>query len=109
MSGRSPRTARARATTESTSTWSRPTPTAGAGPIAASRGAGTDTAATWLEWGALIAELYHRDPDALIAYYGTPEDFIRSTRRGPSNVKADDIPATVDAWRTLYVRTPVAA
>jgi hypothetical protein len=73
------------------------------------RGAGTDTAATWLEWGALIAELYHRDPDALIAYYGTPEDFIRSTRRGPSNVKADDIPATVDAWRTLYVRTPVAA
>jgi hypothetical protein len=73
------------------------------------RGAGTDKAATWLEWGALIAELYHRDLDALVAYYGTPEDFIRSTRRGPSNVKADDIPATVDAWRTLYVRTPVAA
>jgi hypothetical protein len=73
------------------------------------RGAGTDKAATWLEWGALIAELYHRDPDALVAYYGPPEDFIRSTRRGPSNVKADDIPATVEAWRTLYVRTPVAA
>jgi hypothetical protein len=73
------------------------------------RGAGTDKAATWLEWGALIAELYHRDPDALVAYYGSASDFIAQTRRGPGNVKPDDIPATVEAWRTLYVRKPVEA
>jgi hypothetical protein len=71
------------------------------------RGAGTDKAATWLEWGALIAELYHRDPDALISYHGTLDGFLEGTRRyRPSNVKPDDVPATVEAWRTLYVRQP---
>lgn len=72
-------------------------------------GAGTDKAATWLEWGALIAELYHRDPDALVAYYGGADDFIAATRRGPGNVKPDEIPATVQAWRTLYAPATVNA
>jgi hypothetical protein len=71
------------------------------------KGAGTDKAATWLEWGALIAELYHRDPDALVTYYGTAEDFIAQTRRGPGNVKSDDIPGTIEAWRTLYAPVTV--
>jgi hypothetical protein len=66
------------------------------------RGAGTDKAATWLEWGALIAELYHRDPDALVAYYGSASDFIAQTRRGLGNVKPERIPATVEEWRRLY-------
>jgi hypothetical protein len=70
-------------------------------------GAGTDKAATWLEWGALIAELYHRDPGALVAYYGSPGDFIASTRRGNGDVKPESVPESVEAWRTLYV--PVAA
>jgi hypothetical protein len=70
------------------------------------RGAGTDKAATWLEWGALIAELYHRDPSALVAYYGDAEGFIRGTRRGNGDVKPDDVPATVEAWRMLYRTHP---
>ena len=37
-------------------------------------------AATWSAWGYLIAELFNRDPSAIIGQYRGREDFIRKCR-----------------------------
>ena len=42
-------------------------------------GAGEDYAATWIEWGQLIAALYKFDPDALIGEYGHATSFHERT------------------------------
>lgn len=42
-------------------------------------------AATWSDYGYLIAELYRRDPDAIFDYYANVDDFVSK--------------CTEDAWR----------
>ena len=39
-----------------------------------------EKAATWDEWGIVIAALYAVDPDAQIGYYANRADFITKTR-----------------------------
>lgn len=41
----------------------------------------TARAATWLEWGDLVAALYKLDPDAIISPYAGVDDFLRQTAR----------------------------
>jgi hypothetical protein len=61
------------------------------------KGAGTDKAATWHEWGAFIAELYHRDPDALIGHYGSARDFEANAVRPWQGDEA----RTIEEWRSM--------
>src|SRR4051794_23686558 len=63
------------------------------------RGAGTDKAATWHEWGAFLAELFHRDPDAIMSYYDSARDFeVKAVRPYAS---PPDEARTLDEWRTM--------
>lgn len=59
------------------------------GRRATNRGDG-ERAATWTAWGYLIAELFRRDPDAIMTYYKSAADFQDRTQaryvpRGGSN------------------------
>jgi len=51
----------------------------GSSPYAAQHGYG-EKAATWDEWGEVIAKLYAVDPGARIGHYSDRADFIRQTR-----------------------------
>lgn len=64
-------------------------------------GAGHDKAATWHEWGALIGELFYRDPNALIDYYGDARGFEATAVR--AHVNPPDEARTIDEWRTMFV------
>lgn len=39
----------------------------------------SEKSATWDEWGNFIANLYDRDPNAMIGHYGSRDEFIRQT------------------------------
>jgi hypothetical protein len=70
-------------------------------------GAGHDKAATWHEWGALLGELFSRDPDAVTDYYKSARDFEAKAVRTHTNPPDDA--RTVDEWRTMFTRKAVKA
>ena len=39
----------------------------------------SDKAATWDEWGIFIAAIFERDPNAVVGWYKTRDDFFRVT------------------------------
>lgn len=41
------------------------------------RGKSDSRAATWSAWGFVIAELFNRDPEAIVGQYDSPQDFHR--------------------------------
>jgi hypothetical protein len=71
-----------------------------------SHGAGHDKAATWHEWGALLGELFHRDPEAVTDYYSGASDFEASAVR--PHATPPDEKRTVQEWRTMFVREAVS-
>jgi hypothetical protein len=58
-------------------------------------------AATWIEWGIVIAALFAIDPSAKIAWYDNEGDFIEKTsndyRIRLGEIKRDDVPWLVAA------------
>lgn len=70
-------------------------------------GAGTEYAPLYDEWGALLGELFHRDPRAITDYYDGAEDFVQKAaeyrhKSAPGGNVKRDAPQSVDAWRHLY-------
>jgi hypothetical protein len=64
------------------------------------RGAGYDKAALYDEWGAFIAALFMRDPDALIGPY-TADDFIdKATDWRPRGT--GETPSSITDYANLY-------
>lgn len=64
---------------------------------------GTDRAATWMDWGWLIAALYRFDPAARIGSYADRDDFLRQTadywpRRLTFDKSARNFAARHAAW-----------
>jgi hypothetical protein len=59
------------------------------------------------EWGALLGELFYRDPSAVTDYYDGAEDFVRTAatyrhNSAPGGDVKRDAPQSVDEWRHLY-------
>lgn len=48
-------------------------------PNSGTRGAGDDYAATWDQWGVFLAVLFEADPDMVVPYYASPEDYAAQT------------------------------
>ena len=42
-------------------------------------------AASWTDWGYVIARLYNMDPDARIGFYDSEADFVAKVRQYPRN------------------------
>lgn len=62
------------------------------GTRAANKGSWRDTplkAASWDDWGYVIAELYSIDPHARIGFYDNKADFIRKVHQDGANRKSD--------------------
>lgn len=73
-------------------------------------GASEDRAPLYDEWGALLGELFHRDPNAITDYYDGAEDFLHKAaeyrhRSAPGGDVKRDAPTTLDEWRNLYRKT----
>lgn len=71
----------------------------GSSPYNVNRGNRDEKAATWDEWGVVIAKLFAVDPDAQIGHYSDEIDFLRQTR---------DEHVRVTAWHdpeSYYART----
>lgn len=61
----------------------------GSSPFAAAHQSyqgGSEKAATWDEWGVVIAALYDIDPDAIIGHYTSRADFVAQTQREAERV-----------------------
>lgn len=56
-------------------------------------------AATWVEWGDLITELFKIDPQAIIGPYDGSEDFVRQTLKSATNRPArEDAESHAARW-----------
>jgi len=65
-------------------------------------GVGSTKAATWLEWGAFLSELLHRDPHAIANHYDGAEDFERQTQQMSEwgDNYAGAVP--INEWRMMF-------
>jgi len=70
-------------------------------------GAGPRKAATWHEWGALLGELFHRDPDAIANEYNGARDFESKAVRPWMKPEPDEA-RTLDEWRTMFAPVSVS-
>jgi hypothetical protein len=60
---------------------------------------GPDRAATWIEYGDWMVELFKRDPSARIGMYDSPADFVRmTTDYAPHRPKRENAPAHAKRW-----------
>lgn len=68
-------------------------------------GAGCDKAALYSEWGAFIAELFRRDPDAIVGQYSSPENFVDAAwdcwPYGKRNDRPES-PYSIEQWINLF-------
>lgn len=56
-------------------------------------------AATWVEWGDLIVELFKIDPHAIIGYYSGPDHFIEETAQyAPHRPPRENAVAHAQRW-----------
>jgi hypothetical protein len=65
------------------------------------------------EWGALLGELFSRDPRAVTDYYDGADDFLRMAKAhrhksAPGGDVKRECPTSLDEWRNLYRREPAA-
>lgn len=71
-----------------------------------------DRAATWVEWGDWMVELFKLDPRAIIGPYDGPDEFVRITQEyAPHRPARENAEAHADRWSTdlLYSRQETAA
>jgi hypothetical protein len=67
---------------------------------------GDDKAATWMDWGWLLAVLFRFDPDMCTPYYDGCDDFLAETARmWPHRLKIDKNNGAGDFARTYAART----
>lgn len=58
-------------------------------------GAATDVAATWDEWGIWMANIYEKDPDAIIGWYESHSHFLDTTRHERDRVRQWNKPTSL--------------
>lgn len=67
------------------------------------RGAGYDMAALYDEWGAFLAELFHRDGNLIAGPYDGVDGFLMNAAARRSRKLPGAAPVTLDGWRKLYI------